>query len=155
MKLLSRESGLIAFAVVVFGFALYATRPIVAGDPFRPNESCQRRLHAIGVALDQYAQDHDDRLPLGNWADAVTKLRVHENNLSCSVLAQQGDHFGFALNSEVAGRSVRELRDDTVLVFETDALGWNVVANLAAESTARHPGYRPVLLARQLATRDD
>lgn len=152
MKLVSRESGLIAFGAIVIGFAYYATLPIEAGDPFRPNSQCRWRLQSIGNALDIYAQDHDDRLPLENWCDAVMSLKViHRNTLDCSALHRQGKRYGFALNAAVIGQKADALRADTVVVFETEALGWNLAANLAAESASRHKGYRAVLFAKDLA----
>jgi hypothetical protein len=150
LKLVSRESGLIAFGAIVIGFAYYATLPIEAGDPFRPNSQCRWRLQSIGNALNVYAQDHNGHLPLENWCDAVMSLKmIHKNNLNCSVLHREGKQFGFALNAVAIGMKVETLKADTVLVFETEALGWNLAANLAAESSSRHKGYRAV--AKDLA----
>jgi hypothetical protein len=59
-------------------------------------------------------------------------------------LQLQGGHDGFALEWQLLGASLHTLKDPskTVLIFETDALAPNVVANLAAISYSRHTNYQ-------------
>lgn len=100
---------------------------------------CLSNLKQLSTAMLIYEFDFDDRLPLENWADAILIYLKHEDLLHCPQAAQ----YGYAMNMEVVGAKVKEedpKRARTVLLFDTDALGRNVVANLAARSRSRHKG---------------
>ncbi len=123
-------------AVVVVALIVY---PLVARpretDGHRP--SCMSHLKQIATAMMIYGSDYDDRLPLGNWADATSVLLKNDDIYRCP----QATRYGYAMNMDVVGKRVDYSSSGvktTVLLFDTDALGRNVVANLAARSPKRH-----------------
>lgn len=60
---------------------------------------------------------------------------------SCPDILQQKKHGGYAMNYAVMGKRLSDYEhpETTVMLFETDALGIDVIANLAARC-GRHNG---------------
>ncbi len=57
--------------VVCLGTAIFFPLPNRSPHNAR-RSSCQSNLKQIGLAWLQYAQDHDERLPPGHWATAIS-----------------------------------------------------------------------------------
>lgn len=86
-----------------------------------------------------YWSDNDDHMPLENWIDALDQIMKNPSHMDCPDVMKTQKHFGYAMLLGVAGLEVGKVKEPekSVMYFETDALGRNVVANLAARS-GRH-----------------
>ena len=130
---------LIAIAGVIVWPRLYRQREGVKTPP-----RCSSNVRQMAVALLQYQSMWDDKLPTSNWQTAITPFVRSKVLFTCSELQVQGGHDGFAMDWHLLGANLQTLKNPskTVLVFETDALAPNVVANLAAISYSRHTNYQ-------------
>jgi hypothetical protein len=91
----------------------------------------------LGRGLHGYASENDGRLPPANqWCDAVMrevfteKVFVSPQDPTAGHGAPGGKRSSYALNAAVAGKNLKELSPDTVLVFEFP-VGWNGTGGLA------------------------
>ena len=91
----------------------------------------------LGRGLHGYASENDGRLPPANqWCDAVMrevfteKVFVSPQDPTAGHGAPGGKRSSYALNAAVAGKNLKELSLDTVLVFEFP-VGWNGTGGLA------------------------
>jgi hypothetical protein len=100
--------------------------------------SCPSMLRQLVTAVRIYAVENDGFLPAEGWLD-LTVPRTPKKVYECDVVRKAGKHYGYALNLDAAGRLLESLPESTVLLFETDALAPNVIANLAARKADRHP----------------
>jgi len=90
----------------------------------------------LGKGLHGYASEKDGRLPPANqWCDAILReVGTEQVFMSPQDSANQdfppGKRSSYALNAAVAGKNLKELSPDTVLVFEFP-VGWNGTGGLA------------------------
>ncbi len=91
-----------------------------------------RRIKQLGISFQIYIIDHDDRLPPEPWIDSIDPY-VKVKDIFDRLGLANGQHYGFAYHYPLILKK-QSLFDPekAVLLFETDALGRNVVANLAA-----------------------
>lgn len=110
-------------------------------DYGRGNRSyCLSNIKQLGTSTQLYLADNDDRLPPKGWASELKSYYVSAELLTCERVKEAGKTGGYALNFEVMGVHVTEIDEPqkTVFFFETDALGYGIVANLAAQTKERH-----------------
>lgn len=104
----------------------------------KPSPSCLSNLKQFQTATQIYLTDSNDRLPLEPWMDDLRPYVKNEDTYRCTELKRPLT-YGYAYHSLVVGKSLTAFPSaSTVLFFETDALGRNVVANLAARNLDRH-----------------
>lgn len=96
--------------------------------------------YQVGISLILYADSNDDRLPVDDWAQAVAPWTNHYDGARCYSVPDKGRFSGYALNVEVLGKELKKLDPREVLLFETDAVGKGVIANLNARNVDRHKG---------------
>lgn len=89
------------------------------------------RVRRLTTGLALYASDYDDHLPLGaNWVDSTMPYVRVDQYYRSPALAQDATAYGFALNLEVAGRSILEFESPstTLSIFDSTNLHRNAVA---------------------------
>lgn len=128
---------------VILGVAVLAIIAAIFAPNFQqrrssPTTLCKSQLKAVGTCMQIYASDCDDRLPLQNWQTATLPYVKDLNLYTCPVIREEEKKWGYAMNFETLGRKLGELDEETILLFEIDALAPNVVANDGARSTNRH-----------------
>lgn len=96
---------------------------------------CFSNLKRMGMAIMMYEGDHDDRAPLEPWMDATQGYVKDDGAYTCPTLAAEKKQYGYAMNLDALGKKPKE---SDIVLFETDTLGPNVVANLAARARSRH-----------------
>ena len=103
-----------------------------------PSRSCLSNVKQLATATQIYLTDSNDRLPLEPWIDDLWPYVKDEDLYRCPVLKRPRT-YGYAYHSLVVGKPLTAFPSaGTALFFETDALGRNVVANLAARNLDRH-----------------
>lgn len=115
---------------------------------------CLSNLKQMGKAMQLYMIDHNDLFPSGKWHDPILPyLEKEQPNgdieglFTCPSLFGKKEISnplgGYALNLEMAGKPPQSVPnpEKKPLLFETNALGLDVIANIAARSLDRHPGY--------------
>lgn len=106
-------------------------------------KACMSNLKQLGAMVLLYASDNDGHLPLDQWVTATSPYGKGGGPYECPSITQTASanqrRSGYALNVSIAGRVADRLNRTTVLLFETDSLNSNVIANLATRS-GRHDG---------------
>lgn len=111
----------------------------VLGPDKRPGTQCLSNLKQLATATQFYLEDHNQRFPLENWADATAPYRKKDDMLHCPENEGRGG-YGYAMNTAVVGRVYNPDMDWTVLFFETEVKARNLIMNLAGRSDAKHFG---------------
>lgn len=120
--------------------------PILAGGETPTKVSCLSQMKQISTSTMIYAGDFDDRMPLDNWNIEVMPYLRNEALLHCPELqriaekqkAKVINRYGYAMHLTVMGKRMNRVSPKEIMLFETDALGAGVVANLAARNHTRH-----------------
>jgi prepilin-type processing-associated H-X9-DG protein len=116
--------------------------------------ACHDNMLTLGVAIAEYTISNDGRLPLASaWQDEISNPRyLNFNSMSpgspvrdvkelfhCPSVVR----YGYALNNNVAGMSMSDIRDpaDTVLLFETSRLVRNASGTQSDLAPERHVFY--------------
>lgn len=105
----------------------------------RPRSLCLSNVKQLATAVLIYVEDHDQRFPLENWADATQAIRKKDDMLHCPENEGRGG-YGYAMNSAVVGKQYNLDMDWTVLFFETEVQARNLIMNLAGRSDDKHAG---------------
>lgn len=89
-----------------------------------------------------------------SWADAIYPFTKNWGLYTCDKVREQNGKWGYATNFEKLGMAVSKFDkpEEQVLLFETDALAKNVVANINALAAPRH-GERVVVGFLDTSTR--
>jgi len=133
-------SFLVAVIVGVSGVILF---PIYAGDrEVQPRTSCLVNLRQLGVCVQIYTGDWDDRYPAVGWHDELLVYTKSSDRFSCPQLVREEKQYGYAFHAPLLGVKTSEIpindQSKFPMLFETNALAKGVIANLAAQSRARH-----------------
>lgn len=100
---------------------------------------CATNLKGLGTAMYVYANDYDDTLPTADkWCDLLTS-HVDVNPVSFRCASTSGGSFSYALNENLAGRGLKDVSPDVVMLFEADA-GPNAVGGPEMLVSDRHEG---------------
>lgn len=89
---------------------------------------CMNNVKQLNLALIMYANDNNEQLPAGSkWCDTLGNYLAHSTNAFICPKGMADRRCHYALNANVAGRSMKEISSpaQTVLVFECDG-GWNL-----------------------------
>jgi prepilin-type processing-associated H-X9-DG protein len=119
------SAGLLVFVLILAAMLLPA---LVKAKQKEGAVHCMNNVKQLNLGLIMYADNNKDRLPNGAaWCDS---LRPYLGGTTNAFVCPQGapnQRCHYALNAQLAGRSVKELQvpAQTVLVFEIDG-GWNV-----------------------------
>lgn len=126
--------------VAVIGVILIL--PVLPSGPHEHRTQCLSNVKQLGVALASYCEDWDGFYPIENWQTSVGRYVKDQSIHSCPTVLERDAKFGYAMNWALLGcASERVVEPETVpMVIETDALGMNVAANLAAVAKDRHKG---------------
>ena len=115
-------AGIVTSGIFVLFIPVYAAMflPALAKAKAKAQTiSCVNNLKQIELAALLYAGDHDDRLPATNWCDATAAYLGTSKVLLCP--AHESVNCSYAFNSNLLGRSTRDVAPDTVMFFESDA----------------------------------
>lgn len=130
---------------VVVGIALLLIAgaiifPVVGGHHYSPKTACISNLKQVGTGTLIYMSDFDDRYPIKAWQDEIDPYVKNRDLYSCpEITNERKAKWGYAMNYELLGREQKpEDLSKIPLLFETDALAPNVVANIGSRSTTRH-----------------
>jgi len=118
---------------------------------------CSYNLRQLHVCAYWYAEDHDGRLPdASKWCDellpyigTVGELTLIDDRprLRFICLKAVGERSGYAFNQALSKTVLADIRDDTVVLFESD-LGWNGTGGISDLAIPpRHSGKSFVLFA--------
>lgn len=101
---------------------------------------CISHIKQLGTSFLIYADSHDDRMPLVDWADGIYPYAKNWEFYTCDRIEERNMKWGYAMNFEVLGVDYGTVTKpgEEIILFETDALAKSVVANTAAVSTPRH-----------------
>jgi prepilin-type processing-associated H-X9-DG protein len=89
---------------------------------------CMNNVKQLNLGLIMYSSDNKDTFPSGNaWCDALRPYLGGSTNAFICPLGASGQRCHYALNSRLAGSSMKDIQApaQTVLIFEIDG-GWNV-----------------------------
>lgn len=112
--------------------------PCVCGGNFAtPKKGCLSNLKQLSQSLLVYAAANDDLAPFQEWMTCLVPGTTGENVGSCPLVVKDDKQYGYAMNAEIIGSKLSTLDPTTVAMFDTDALGASVIANLAARAN-RH-----------------
>lgn len=128
-KVLSVFVGILSVGLIAaFLFPIFATAKIGRGPMTLGN------LRTLASSLEIYSGDNSGRLPLQNWCDATYPYNKSWNVYTSKRAKAKELNWGYAMNISTLGKKVDSFDEPpkTVLLFETDALAPNVVANLGA-----------------------
>lgn len=134
----------------LIGLILYPVFfPVHGGRELAPTTRCLTNLKVLGVSMEIYISDFDDRYPWVNWDKELEPYHKSRDLLTCPLLAREEKQYGYALNREILGKDAATLShpEKTVVFFESDALAPDVVANTAAIAATRHDGYSNISFA--------
>ncbi|HZH99005.1 MAG TPA: hypothetical protein VEX38_08535 [Fimbriimonadaceae bacterium] len=114
-------------------------------------ETCMSHLKRLGSAIAMYSLDHDDRMPTGEWMDALLKYEDDPVTYACPVQRRRDTKsYGYALSISVAGKqtSVIPTPAQTPLVFDSIEVGRNAIApTTATPRPGRHKNGRSNMVA--------
>lgn len=116
----------------------------VATDADALNE-CSRHMHALGVALVEYASDHGGRLPdADRWVDEIYPYVKDRRVFRCPADPTKGrSSYGINVNLSGKRESDIEYLSNTVLLFECAHAGENprgTADDLPSRGRHRYPG---------------
>jgi prepilin-type processing-associated H-X9-DG protein len=98
-----------------------------ADSVYVQQRSCQTRLKELQLGILQYSQDYDEKFPLAkNWTEILSPYVPNKDSFNCP--AVKGGKWGYALNSNLAGQPLAELKEvaRTVSLYETSVPGPDV-----------------------------
>jgi prepilin-type processing-associated H-X9-DG protein len=100
---------------------------------------CSTNCSAVSNAVFAYASDHNDTLPgAEKWSNVlIDDYNVTMEQFSCPAVDVKEEKSCFALNVNIAGRNLKELTPDVVLIFEC-VPGDNPAGGQELLTTERH-----------------
>ena len=106
---------------------------------------CAANLKGLGPAMFLYANDYDDTLPTADkWCDLLTShVNVDPVLFRCASTTEGS--FSYAFNENLAGRSMKDVPPNVVMLFEADA-GPNAVGGPEMLVSDRHEGCNIVFM---------
>jgi type II secretory pathway pseudopilin PulG len=100
---------LLLAGIAIMGAILF---PVFAQARERARQaSCMSNIRQLSLAMQMYAQDYDDRLPLrARWMDSLLPYTKNEALLHCPSVRPGGQtSYGYAFNSPLAGKKRSKL----------------------------------------------
>jgi serine/threonine-protein kinase len=118
--------GILVAAVIVLSLVGIAWKPIQQAREKARQAICISNLRDLGMAVMQYCQDYDERMPLAyNWADAVYPYFRRWDGYQCP--SRKNLKIGYAYNRHLNGISMEQISQptETVCLFESNLGGSN------------------------------
>lgn len=138
MKVSRAEIVVSTMIVAVLGYIAYPF--LIPKEQEGHRTFCLSTVRQLGTSTQIYLSDSNDVLPLDPWMDCLSPYAKNEQMYTCVEL-KSPLKYGYAYHLPLVGQPTSKFPvETTVLFFETDALGRNVVANLAARDLDRHKG---------------
>lgn len=138
MRIILAVAIVVGLAVIILPFAVRPAR-------FQKTQ-CISNIKQLAAGMLVYVESNNGLLPSTSWVQPLTqivKTQLPEKELpwSCPDITLQEKRGGYAFNYAVMGKRLADFPnpETTPLFFETDALGVDVIANLAARC-GRHKG---------------
>lgn len=133
--------GWVIGSVVGLGIVgLLAFEFLLGGNYATPKKHCLSNLKQLSQSLLAYAAANDDQAPPQDWMTHLLPGTIGEDVGSCPLIIEEGKKFGYAMNADIIGPKLSNLDPTTISLFDTEALGPSVIANLAARATRHGPG---------------
>lgn len=98
------------------------TAPPPPPPPPDTTPQCRANARQIAMAFQVYALKNDGKLPdASNWTDAIRPLLANPGVLRCPADTEAGHEVSYAMNKNLSGASLRDVRDayKTVLLYES------------------------------------
>jgi prepilin-type processing-associated H-X9-DG protein len=149
-----KMAGSVALVLSVLFFApavqevwkIYKLTRTASYEPSK-NVTCPDHLQKLYRAVMEYASSWDDTLPPADrWMTALNdpvERRVEEEELRCPDVAKSGPKYGYAMNPEVGGKRLDEIKEKgtTPLFYDSTDLSKDAHANAASlPKPGRHTG---------------
>jgi prepilin-type processing-associated H-X9-DG protein len=136
---MSKSTSFALPAIIVIAIAGVVLWPLLIPVRHSTATLCLSNVKQQVVALVLYESDWDEHYPVKEWQTSLAKY-TKARDFSCDEVTKKGGKDGYALDWHLLGADAKKIADPTrtAVVFETDALGRDVVANLAAVSVGRH-----------------
>ncbi len=118
--------GILVAAVIVLSLVGIAWKPFQQARERARQVICISNLRDLGMAVMQYCQDYDERMPLAyNWADAVYPYFRRWDGYQCP--SRKNLKIGYAYNRHLNGISMKQISQpaETVCLFESNLGGSN------------------------------
>lgn len=93
---------------------------------------CAGNARQLGIAMNLYAGENDDTLPLDNWTDSLRQYEDDSLVYSCPVQRRMDpETFGYAFFKPVVGKKLSDIGspNTTPLVFDSTNTAKNAVAD--------------------------
>jgi prepilin-type processing-associated H-X9-DG protein len=102
--------------------------------------TCVSNLKQVELATLMFAQDHQGKLPAGDWPSQLSGYVVNTAIYTCP--SASGQPVSYVLNQAVAGKKLSTIvqPQQTVLLFEADSPPSPPVGGSALVGTGRHQG---------------
>lgn len=111
-------------------------------------EICAGNLKALGVALQQYAEDYDNRYPPArSWTNVLRPYLTNRQALHCPTAGKY--RFGYALNQNLSSQEWPKITEKSakfVVLYETKQLRANAFQT-GRDLDFRHEGWTQVLMS--------
>lgn len=107
-----------AAALLILGYLDLAPRPSTPSSATQ----CSINLRALGKAFLIYTSDYDSTYPTDNWCDSlIMYCEVTPRTFICSSSSAKLGECSYAFNKNLAGKKIKEIPKDVVLLFETNS----------------------------------
>lgn len=100
---------------------------------------CVTNLSGLGKMMLVYRHEHGVPLPSETWCDALLDEEVKAESLRCPLSGTKEGQCSYALNAAAAGKDLRTLPKDMVLLFDSGP-GWNQVGGPELLTMDNHKG---------------
>jgi len=104
------------------------------------SEACAEQMHMIGMAFEEYVDEHDGRFPdAERWVDEILPYLFDESMLVCPE-DKSGERTSYAMNIALSGKLLDEIEnpEEVVLLYETANPGTNPAGNGDDATVTRH-----------------
>jgi prepilin-type processing-associated H-X9-DG protein len=146
LKGLSTATYLNAVLVCVIAVFLgLAMLPIHTDTGNIPKSPCMANLKELGIGMQMYTADYDDRMPdCRKWMDVLNAYTGRDDLARCPSVAPNGsDAYGYAMNAALSGKRASEtpILESTPSLFDSTLLSRNAYGSLATlPDPPRHNG---------------
>ncbi len=127
----------IILIVIFFQLFIRVFLPTIHRAAFDPISGCQGQLRGLGLAMNNYAEDNQGKLPLHpNWCDVFRdELLIAPTSFICPGAKNKSP--SYALNENVIGLDT--VPDDIVILFDSKP-GWNQIGGPELLAPENHRG---------------
>ena len=110
-------------------------------------KSCQQNLKQLGLAMMQYLQDYDEKLPPARqWCDDLEPYLKNAKTFHCPAVGSPA--FGYAMNSQLSRKHIASVQSlaETVLLYDSRQQPKNAFGT-GSDVSFRHDGLANYLFA--------